>query len=538
MRKKHWIHTALLAAGLVLSLCACGYTEQERTITPEMQKELSVWQTQGATDLEPNFLIASSKEVNGLRYDLVMNQGCKIDGRDAEPYYAIWDCENFIGYCELRAYQNDALVGQYYIPELMFFYSNDEWNEFSIPFTLNVADYNIDGTPDFALCQSYTDSYAITDVYCYDGKGSFRNLLGTADEHSTAGWLLSPFLSFSPEWLQDEHGALTFSIPTVLSDVHKHALLDPVSGQYESLLNEQGEPVPFLNRADVAAMPNPIADPFDEMTVYHFTEEDRLPIPYPELKPLQPLTSDEDQFCRTAANNLFASLDDLMDEHGQIDKNDFLYSWRCEEAFLIATDLDENHLPEIFCFWPAGGNQACMRSAVYTFDEKGNCLELSDSLGAMSNSRLYHNFYRPDDDFEIERNGSSLVAHIINEEYINNVWRRTPAYQEFFITYDGMQLTDHCLEWQRNLTYPFHAEWVGFGKDPIGEETSYVGLSRQEYLKKRDLWKGEYAEKRDDNENPEYVIKERVYMQQLPAVDLHALCLRTMRQFYSALNAH
>lgn len=521
---------AFLTAGLTLSLCSCGgYKEQIRTATPEMKKELSVWQTQGAEDLEPNFLLASSEEIDGLRYELVMNQGCKIDGRDAEPYYTIWEGENYIGYCELRAYQKDKLVGQMFLPDVMFFPQEEYSDAEPVPFTLHTRDYNEDGIPDFALCQAYTKEYAVNDLYCYDGKSSFRNLLGKADEPSTAGWLMSPFGGFSPEWEKTEEGALTFSSDA--GDVNRYAFLDPVSGQYEGLVDEQGEPIPFLNRAEVAAMPEPIADPFYEMTVYHFTQEDLMPIPYPELKSLQPLDADKSQFCRTAASNLFASLDDLMNERGKIIKDDLYYDWRREDAFLIATDLDENKLPEIFCFWPAGGNQDCMRSAVYTFDEKGNCLELSDSLGPMSNSRLYHNFYRPEDDFEIERKGSSLVAHIINRKYINNVWRRTPAYQEYFITYDGTQLTSHGLEWQQSLIYPFHAEWVGFGKDPIGGETSYVDLSRQEYLERRDAWKGEYAEKRNDDENQEYAIKERVYMQQLPEVDLHALCLRTLQGF-------
>lgn len=190
------MQSALIAVGFALSLCACGYTEKTRAFTPEMKTELSVWQTQGAEELESNLLVASSKEMDGLRYELIMNQGYKIDGRYAGPHYAICDCENYIGYCELRAYQNDILVGQLYLPELMFFQANYELNLISIPFELHAEDYNGDGTPEFALCQAYTDGFAVTDLYCYDGKDSFRNLFGNPEDPSTAGGCSPVLIAF------------------------------------------------------------------------------------------------------------------------------------------------------------------------------------------------------------------------------------------------------------------------------------------------------------------------------------------------------
>lgn len=526
MKRTHWMQSTLITAGLALSLCACGYTEQTRTFTPEMKMELSVWQTQGAEELEPNLLLASSKEMDGLRYELVMNQGYKIEGQDAEPHYAIWDCENCIGYCELRAYQNDALVGQLYLPELMFFQVNHELNPISIPFELHAEDYNGDGTPEFALCQAYTDGFAVTDLYCYDGKDSFRNLLGNPEDPSTAGWLFPGFDSFSPKLDQIHENLIIHSAELAENGTERdyYAICNPKSGQYDSLTNMEHEPVTLPTRADVAAMPSPIPDPFYNDEPY-VPDEELPPVAYPELKTLQPLTASEETFCKTAAKNLFAALDELMGKPDPISSSpDWYHALMREDSFLIATDLDENKIPEVFCFWYAGGTHGYMNSAVYTFDADGNCRELTHSLGDMHLSRLYPTRYALDDNFTIERNGQGLVAHIINQAYVNPVSRRTPCYDEYFVTYDGTTIEDHGLEWQRSLTFPFHAEWTGFRAE---EEPwrCYTRITKQEYLAKRDQWKGEPAED---------AICECVYMHQLPEVELHTLCLRTLQQFYCA----
>ncbi len=141
----------------------------ERTVTEGMKTQMTEFQ-QAGQKLEKNFVLARSQEQEegGLRYELIMNEGFRVNGEDLALGGPVQMGDNYIGYCELRALKGETLAGQCFFPELLYFQQ--------VPFELSVRDYNQDGMPDVTLAQWLGSSLQSVNIFTCDENGSFRSL--------------------------------------------------------------------------------------------------------------------------------------------------------------------------------------------------------------------------------------------------------------------------------------------------------------------------------------------------------------------------